>query len=136
MEQPKTISLHCSNIPAIKKRHQCIAAIRERQMNLIGHLFRAANDTRGRKALLVNPAYHANVGDHMITLGEIEFLRRVGIKVPEDFEQSEQKWQNLLPNCEKTNWWEDDTYNAYGVPSLLHGGDNWGDLWRRNQEAL
>lgn len=30
-----------------------------------------------QEVLLADPAYHGNVGDHMITLGELELLRRL-----------------------------------------------------------
>jgi exopolysaccharide biosynthesis predicted pyruvyltransferase EpsI len=134
MVQPKTIRLHDTDAPHIKKRHQCIEAIRKRQIDLIGDYVRQYDFPSRQKALLVNPAYHANVGDHMITLGEIEFLRRVGVEVPNKMRQCGQFWQSLIPDCEKQRWWTNNEHQFHGMPALLHGGGNWGDLWRRNQD--
>ncbi|KAG7339496.1 polysaccharide pyruvyl transferase [Nitzschia inconspicua] len=131
--QPKTIRLHEIEKPAIKVRHQCIEAIRERQKNVISDVVPFFHDMIGQRALLVNPAYHSNVGDHMITLGEIELLRRLGVKIPEEIEQCRYSGQDLIPYCKSLKWWKEKNYQAGGRPALLHGGGNWGDLWRKNQ---
>ena len=75
--------------PHIPLRHQCIARIRKQHQQVLGphvqsvvgqaryyHHDRRRHDRHHHPLLLVDPAYHQNVGDHMITLGELAFLRR------------------------------------------------------------
>ncbi|KAG7370062.1 polysaccharide pyruvyl transferase [Nitzschia inconspicua] len=131
--QPKTIPLYETEKLYIKKRHQCIEAIRKRQMNLVGDIAASFNGTFRQKALLFGPAYHSNVGDHMITLGEVEFLSRLGVKIPEEIDECGQFWQDLIPDCEELTWWKKENFDANGTPVILHGGGNWGDIWPRNQ---
>jgi pyruvyl transferase EpsO len=137
LEQPTILSLHDTEEPAMQKRHQCIEAIRERQFSLIGDLIRSSMENlsgnRIEKAVLMFPAYHANVGDHMITLGEIQFLRRLGIDHPTELLQCGETGGNLLPNCAEQDFWLDDKFQAHRKPALFHGGGNWGDIWRFHQ---
>ena len=68
---PDRIRLMDSKDPAILQRHTCIKRVRERQLETFQEFF----DKLPPTILLVDPAYHANVGDHMLTLGELEFIQ-------------------------------------------------------------
>lgn len=52
---------------------------------------RSTTTTTKQTVLLVDPAYHENIGDHMITLGEHELLRRLGWTAEVDKYQQRQK---------------------------------------------
>lgn len=83
--------------------------------------------------LLVDPAYHSNVGDHMITLGELKFLQSFiaehGIQLSQcSYIQA----GGYVPPCESEI---PRLATKYSHPvAIWHGGGNWGDLWRRAQE--
>ncbi|KAG7339064.1 polysaccharide pyruvyl transferase [Nitzschia inconspicua] len=134
--QPKTIPLYDTDKPAIQIRHRCIERIRQRQKNVIGDIGLSFRNftTSGQKLWLINPAYDANVGNHMTTLGEIELLRRLGVNVTVEMDQCGQSWQDVIPDCETLPWWNKKSYQAGGTLAVLHGGGNWGDIWRRNQD--
>jgi exopolysaccharide biosynthesis predicted pyruvyltransferase EpsI len=66
---PRPIPLDLQN-----HRHQCIQAIRNRHTKLLAELF-PAHSHHPSRLLLVDPAYHSNVGDHMLTLGELVFIK-------------------------------------------------------------
>lgn len=70
-------------------------------------------------ALLDYPAYQ-NVGDHLIWLGELSYLRRLGIRVRAAFDERSCSARALasLPRS---------------VPLLITGGGNLGDLWPERQ---
>ncbi|MGH9612578.1 MAG: polysaccharide pyruvyl transferase family protein, partial [Bryobacteraceae bacterium] len=69
----------------------------------------------GECALLDYPAY-PNIGDHMIWLGEISYLTRVrGVKI------------------RITGSLEEPASLPGGLPILLSGGGNLGDLWAKHQ---
>ena len=166
---------------ALQRRHECIAAIRKRHDEILGPLFLttapivshqleeeeedhlprriAASITRPRlkKVLLVDPAYHKNVGDHMITLGEMAFLQRMGYATTATTRPREtNSGENLnaavyeectyiqggpfLPLCDdfllkrQQQQHENVSSSSFspGV-ALWHGGGNWGDLWPKVQ---
>jgi exopolysaccharide biosynthesis predicted pyruvyltransferase EpsI len=76
--------------------------------------------------LLVDPAYHANVGDHMITVGELEFLKGRHIN-----QCSYVQARDYVPRCDDVL---SQSRNNNATIAVWHGGDNWGDLWRAAQE--
>ena len=75
-------------------------------------------------ALLVDPAYHGNVGDNLIAYGELVLMERLGftnhtechIHQSQGFSQSCSNFSHL--DNGGMAWWQ--------------GGGNWGDLWNRN----
>jgi exopolysaccharide biosynthesis predicted pyruvyltransferase EpsI len=109
----------------VYKRHQCIEKIRQRHRAILGPFMDASHD---RRVLLVDPAYHRNVGDHMITLGEVEFMKRMGYATETQSQCHYIQAGGFVPNCNGVV----DKQNPALVaqqPALWHGGGNWGDLW-------
>ena len=84
-----------------------------------------------------DPAYHANVGDHMITLGELEFLQRLGINRSQIRQCSYVQAGSYVPPCEALLNATSATLLASESKSpnvaLWHGGGNWGDVWKKVQ---
>lgn len=113
---PRSIPLGSLSQDYLLHRHECIADIRKRHVETLQPL------VTGKSVLLVDPAYHENVGDHMITLGELNFL---GASVDQcNYVQAGPGF----PPC-------DETISAKYDVAVWHGGGNWGDIWPTAQEA-
>jgi exopolysaccharide biosynthesis predicted pyruvyltransferase EpsI len=138
LRQPTAIRLHDARSAFVKKRHQCVEAIRNRH-KVISDLLKPFlpqiikdGSQYHPKVILVDPAYHANVGDHMLTLGEFVFLRGLGVHPLEEVIQCGPDHQHKVALCHSLKWWTDP--NAEKLPALSHAGGNWGDLWPRHQK--
>eukprot|EP01083_Nonionella_stella_P226497 804300_1 len=129
----------------LTQRHKCIDLIRKRHHEALAHHIAvpAAADAdidsqqRQRKQkhiLLVDPAYHRNVGDSMLTYGELTFLHRdSGVSQEKVIQCHYRQDMNLHKGC-------DETIQAYGDvnitatkdinAALWHAGGNWGSLYR------
>ncbi|REC97323.1 pyruvyl transferase EpsO [Microbacterium sp. AG157] len=73
------------------------------------------------EVVLLDIPTHENVGDNMIWQGEIEYLKRLRVRVAYEadiFRHSNKLLDRLAP----------------GAPILLHGGGNFGDVWPVFQE--
>jgi exopolysaccharide biosynthesis predicted pyruvyltransferase EpsI len=113
----------------VYKRHQCIEKIRQRHSATLGPFMDASDN---RRVLLVDPAYHRNVGDHMITLGELEFIKRLGYAAETQSQCHYVQASKFVPDCNVSI----DELNSAQVPqplALWHGGGNWGDIWGHMQ---
>lgn len=121
---PKSIELFSSKDPVVNLRHKCLAAIRARHVDFYKSVF-----PKGQ-ILLVDPAYHSNVGDHMLTLGEHQFIKRMGLKPPLECDYIQAG--GFVPRCSEYLWMKlpKDVSVA-----MWHAGGNWGDVWRTAQEA-
>lgn len=115
---PKAIPLYNTTLPL---RHECLVKIRQRQVETLGKLF-----TGYSRVLLVDPAYHKNVGDHMLTLGELTFLKSIGFPDDAIAQCSYLQGGSHLPAC------RDVLVEPFPVPTiaLWHAGGNWGDIWK------
>ncbi len=121
---PKPIELFDTKDPGILMRHKCLASIRARHVNFYKSVFPEG------QILLVDPAYHSNVGDHMLTLAEHQFIKRVGLKPPLECDYIQAG--GFVPRCSEFLWMKlpkDITV------AMWHAGGNWGDIWRTAQEA-
>lgn len=105
-------------------RHRCLQSIRGRQENALRSIFDSSRDI-----LLVDPAYHSNVGDHMITLGELSFFE--GRSDGNVSQCSYIQAGSFVPPCETEIAVSSHAMNRLAV---WHGGGNWGTLWRKAQE--
>jgi exopolysaccharide biosynthesis predicted pyruvyltransferase EpsI len=129
---PQAIGLDVANDP----RHACLSKMRQRHDEAL-HPYLLQSPSPDH-ILLVDPAYHSNVGDHMITLGELQFLQRYVSSLSNDTtlptlsQCSYIQAGGYVPSCEV----EIPRLAAlYDRPvAIWHGGGNWGDLWRRAQE--
>ena len=79
-------------------------------------------------ALLVDPAYHGNVGDNLIAYGELVLMERLGFI--NHTECGVVQSGGLNQNC--NNFSHLDT----GGVAWWHGGGNWGDIWVRKGITL
>ena len=71
--------------------------------------------------LLVDPAYHGNVGDNLIALGEIILMERMGFINHTEC--------NVLQSGGRSKDCGNFSYIQDGGLAMWHGGGNWGDLW-------
>ena len=78
--------------------------------------------------LLVDPAYHANVGDNLIAYGELILMERLGFT--NHTECNIIQSAGLSQNC------NDFGHLDNGGLAWWHGGGNWGDLWNRKDITI
>ena len=78
--------------------------------------------------LLVDPAYHGNVGDNLISYGQLVLMERLGFN--NHTECNIIQSQALSRNCDNFSHLEN------GGLAWWHGGGNWGDLWDRKSLTL
>jgi len=116
------------------KRHECIEKIRARHTALLSPLMVADQSLPKSHILLVDPAYHSNVGDHMITLGELEFMKRMAYDTQQVAECHLIQAGGFVPHC-NTVLAKENAAEVAHQPAIWHGGGNWGDLWRDAQDA-
>jgi exopolysaccharide biosynthesis predicted pyruvyltransferase EpsI len=109
----------------VYKRHQCIEKIRQRHSTALGPFMDSSDN---RRVLLVDPAYHRNVGDHMITLGELEFMKRVGYGAETQSQCHYIQAGGVVPHCNDVINKQNPAQVSLPL-ALWHGGGNWGDLW-------
>ena len=122
---PEAVELLSVDHPGIRQRHECIAKIRARHEQLLAPLVTPNADHP--HSLLVDPAYHRNVGDSMLTLGELIFLKRRGFT---KCEQCHYKQANgFYPPCEQVIGSKPPATIGHQA-ALWHAGGNWGDLYR------
>ena len=154
---PAITPLFQTENPVILRRHNCIAKIQEHQLSTIRlHSPLNFNPVKKIQLLLVDPAYHGNVGDVMITAGEHQLLRRLGwtVNVPSTTSSHRTSRNNnnyhyqechyvqaneFVPHCEEVindhgsiTQKHNNTNNLSQLDHKLaiwHGGGNWGDLW-------
>jgi hypothetical protein len=107
----------------IRQRHTCIQAVRDRQNKIFEGLL---GDDANLQVLLVDPAYHSNVGDHMLTLGELSLIQTT-LKRAAPQQCHYQQALRFVTLCRDVI-----PASARDAPkvALWHAGGNWGDLWR------
>mmetsp|Transcript_10679 Transcript_10679/g.25465 ORF Transcript_10679/g.25465 Transcript_10679/m.25465 type:complete len:598 (-) Transcript_10679:1991-3784(-) len=77
-QPPQSIELFETDDPAIRVRHGCLENIRKRHAEAFGPWLTEGDSISHEKHyLLVDPAYHENVGDHMLTIAELIFMKRM-----------------------------------------------------------
>ena len=130
---PLAIPLFQNSEPAIIQRHTCIQRIRQRHVDLLGPWIAVPQPPQKEHVLLVDPAYHANVGDHMLTLGELQFLNH---SLPAFMMEPTQchyvQAGGFFSTC--TEVIRSSKRNINKI-ALWHAGGNWGDLWRDAQDV-
>jgi exopolysaccharide biosynthesis predicted pyruvyltransferase EpsI len=136
-QPPKPIALFDTKSPAVRQRHECIQAIRKRHVDILGPMITTTPKTTSTQdpPLLVDPAYHSNVGDHMLTLGEIEFLQQtmnLGVPLQCHYVQAGGFYRSCTEIISESSNNHQDRNNKY---ALWHAGGNWGDLWRDAQDV-
>ena len=78
--------------------------------------------------LLVDPAYHGNVGDNLISYGQLVLMERLGFT--NHTECHIHQSMGLSQSCNNFSQFEN------GGLAWWQGGGNWGDLWSRNTQTL
>jgi exopolysaccharide biosynthesis predicted pyruvyltransferase EpsI len=122
---PEAMNLFDTDHPGIRKRHECIVEIRELAHQLLDPHLRPFAEHQ-KPVLVVDPAYHPNVGDSMIYKGELNFLKHLGYENAAvetcGYAQSgpfaKIKCRDYLK--------QDNTGSNFAV---WQGGGNFGDLW-------
>ena len=79
-------------------------------------------------SLLVDPAYHGNIGDNLIAYGELVLMERLGLT--NHTECNVKQSQGLSQSC--NNFSHIDS----GGLAWWQGGGNWGDLYNREAFTL
>jgi exopolysaccharide biosynthesis predicted pyruvyltransferase EpsI len=137
-----------SNPSAIQKRHECIAKIRLRFYETMRPHIKSYAQQKNRPALVVDPAFHANVGDHMIYVAEREFLENALGFIRVDTDANDKNDSADQPPVEICNYAQasffakkctallktKDPSKVAGSIAYWHGGGNWGDLWPSIQD--
>jgi exopolysaccharide biosynthesis predicted pyruvyltransferase EpsI len=131
-------------------RHACLHEIRNSR-----HSFYYSYIEDAHHILLVDPAYHSNVGDHMITIAELTLLQRRSRTATSLSQCSYVQAHDFVPSCntilqQEVNYPDQivQTYNSSSSSSpymngssykkkvaLWHGGGNFGNLWSTAQQA-
>jgi exopolysaccharide biosynthesis predicted pyruvyltransferase EpsI len=159
---PKPIPIDHARNP----RYACLRSIREEHERLLRPKIIQSSSVYNYnhiRVVLMDPAYHENVGDHMITVAEQTFLHKYYSPQPPTTSRSN------VTTHEEEDWYEECGYVQAGIyaPSceqriiplmgyandgpmknndkkrsyynhqywIWHGGGNWGDLWRTVQMA-
>ena len=78
--------------------------------------------------LLIDPAYHGNVGDNLIAYGELVLMERLGFTNYTECHILQS--QGLSQNCDNFG------HLANGGLAWWQGGGNWGDLYERDALTL
>ena len=61
---------------------RCLTQIQSRQVDLLQPYFLKNELVKSaKKVLLIDPAYHMNVGDNLLNYGELKFLSRFGYRI-------------------------------------------------------
>jgi hypothetical protein len=120
---PTPIEFFSTNEDFIKQRHTCIQAVRDRQKKIFEEIL---GDDDNLQIVLVDPAYHANVGDHMLTLGELNLIQKT-LQRPAPQQCHYVQAGGFFTTC--TDLILGSARGATKA-ALWHAGGNWGDLWR------
>ena len=78
--------------------------------------------------LLVDPAYHGNVGDNLIAYGELVLMERLGFTNHTECHILQS--QGLSQSCDNFSHFDN------GGLAWWQGGGNWGDLYSREDFTL
>jgi len=125
----------------IVQRHTCIQSIRDRQHEIFQyHFFQddGYNETTTEKKenleiVLVDPSYHANVGDHMLTIAELTLIQTsLNLSKPQQCHYYQAS--SFYPPCD-TVLKELNNGGNHRL-ALWHAGGNWGDLWNRTYNVI
>jgi exopolysaccharide biosynthesis predicted pyruvyltransferase EpsI len=119
-----------SNEDYVAVRHYCISKIRQEHDTTIGGLIRsssgAGNSHEDEDALLLDPAYHFNLGDTLLTLGTERFLHDLDLADTPQCLYVNSPLMKQLPKCSTT-------IMTSKTIALLQAGGNWGDLYTMPQ---
>lgn len=119
---PKAIQLFDTENPGIRKRHECIVKIRELAHHLLDPHIQTYSQSQ-RSVLIVDPAFHPNVGDHMIVKGEVSFLAPLGYDDDSLVEYCGYAQSGQFAETKCGDLFKKD--NIGNTAALWHGGGNW-----------
>merc|ERR1719300_18903 len=104
----------------------CIEDIQEKIMTGLSKEMRNPDTlVHPSPVLLIDPSYHANVGDSLISYGEVVLIERMGYMNHTEC--------SILQSYGKSKKCGDFSSFPNGGLALWQGGGNWGDLWFGNQ---
>ena len=104
-------------------RHQCIQNIRQRHDKTIGAQVRELTNEKQYGHILLDPAYHDNLGDTLLTRGELSFFQGINLQVKECLFYK-------APGIRRgrCNRMISKSSSEQKI-AFWHAGGNWGDLW-------
>merc|ERR1711892_869105 len=125
-----TMSRFQISLPSARENWlQCIDDIQE---NIIGKLSDHRNNpailSHSTPLLLIDPAYHGNVGDNLIAYGELVLMERMGFLNHTEC--------HIIQSQIMSKFCDNFTHIEDGGMAWWHGGGNWGDLWDRQALTL
>ena len=128
-----------------RNRWHCLQHIRQRQDDVLFSQTKNILGSMDGAAVLVDPAYHANVGDHMISVAEQVYLQRHHLQPPPpNTESSSSSTEMRIPRIDECSYFQagpwaepcsdvltrtTTTTTTDPKFAFWHGGGNWGDLW-------
>ena len=137
---PKSIALmHLSTTqanPGVLQRHQCLKAVRKKHLHTFKTLIRTeTTSTNNPTVVLIDPSYHPNVGDHMLTLGELKLLENISQLQFPTIQCHYSQAQSFVPGCNEILDHIGREFKTHKKKiALWHAGGNWGDLWSEVQD--
>ena len=125
----------------VQSRHMCIAKIRQVHETalapyVIGKQKPPTTNSQPQNiyAMLVDPSYHGNVGDTMLTLGELYFMARLGFDNDQIIQCHVIQAQRYFHDCGSTLKSVNKTLSQ--PVAMWNAGGNWGDLWGIQQPRM
>lgn len=114
-DPPNVVELHDQSLPDfVRHRHTCISHIREAHFRTLGPYIRSDTD----RTLYIDPAYHENIGDTMLSMATHWFFAQLNQEVmPCHCVQA----LKLHPKCDKEMFDKAETQN-YRVAAWHAGG--------------
>ena len=106
----------------------CIHDIQENIMDSVRKNLAPENVKSGIPLLMVDPAYHANLGDVLISYGEKVLIERLGFMNHTECGIASSVGKNHKCKAGENGTWFQSFQNGPGV-AFWHGGGNWGDLY-------
>ena len=106
-----------------RHRYACLRHIRQRQVQVMADIGWAQD----LAVVLVDPAYHANVGDHMITVAEQLFFKHTVVQECSYMQAG--PWAPSCPALLVQAAASTQQTASQRRLAVWHGGGNWGDLW-------
>ena len=117
-----TSKLSRTDISDVEQWKTCLNDIRGKIMSSVQDLLLPLEIDDQIPLLLVDPAYHANIGDVVISYGELVLIERLGFK--NHAECSIWCSVSMSPNCSAF-----ENFKSGSGLAFFQGGGNWGDLW-------
>lgn len=127
---PLVLPLFQTKDASIRHRHKCLRRIRRRHYDSLFPMFSRLGGLTD-EILYVDPAYHNNVGDNMLSYAGLTFLMR--LRMYDEIQECHYaQAMKRFPKCLEIIGKADAMVPKYAA---WHAGGNWGDLYHNIQET-